>query len=159
MSSTAAHSAALTGAAIYAIGFLAKLALQDLPSGAEYGGAITGVAAVLIVQSGVKAVKLSGDLDRMLKLDREVMHEQHKENVEKLKQTLQHCGEAFRQAYRAQGSPSTRLDGSACPIVVSHRAVHALPRSAAVLCLCGHGCPAKATVPSQQRGWSTRITV
>jgi hypothetical protein len=62
---SAPRGAALTGAAVYSNGFLAKLVLQDVPSGAEYGGAITRVAAVLIVQSGVKAVKLSGDHEAM----------------------------------------------------------------------------------------------
>jgi peroxiredoxin family protein len=85
--------------AIYTTAFVAKLLLQTLPGGEEYGVFITGVGAVLIAKSGVKAVKLSHDLDRMHELDRKVMHEHHKENVEELKQALQQCGEFSGQAY------------------------------------------------------------
>ncbi|KAL4856717.1 Chaperone protein DnaJ [Chlorella vulgaris] len=65
---------------------------ETLPGGGEYGAYITGVGAVLIAQSGAKAVKLRDDLAAMCRLNREVMHPRHKENVEKLKQTLQQCG-------------------------------------------------------------------
>lgn len=104
IAANSASRAAVAEVAIYATAFVARLVLQTLPGGGEYGAYITEVGAALIAQSGAKAVKLRDDLAAMCRLNREVMHPRHKENVEKLKQTLQQCGGASRQAYRLDGS-------------------------------------------------------